>query len=72
VAVYGVEEHICPGDSFVDDTITGAINDDPVSEPVLRRGSDCKNGGHHEILLRFASSDWGISRPDGKTEKQEF
>jgi hypothetical protein len=34
VAIYGVEEHIRPGDSFVDDTATGTTNDDPELEPI--------------------------------------
>jgi hypothetical protein len=34
VAVDGVEEHIRPGDSFVNDTTTGSTNDDPELEPV--------------------------------------
>jgi hypothetical protein len=34
VAIDGVEEHIRPGDSFVDDTATGSTNDDPELEPV--------------------------------------
>jgi hypothetical protein len=34
VAIDGVEEHIRPGDSFVDDTTTGNTNDDPGLEPV--------------------------------------
>jgi hypothetical protein len=33
VAFDGVEEHIRPGDSFVDDTTCGATNDDPYIEP---------------------------------------
>jgi hypothetical protein len=33
VAVDGVEEHIRPGDSFVDDTTCGATNGDPDIEP---------------------------------------
>jgi hypothetical protein len=33
VAVDGVEEHIRPGDSFVDDTTCGATNDYPDIEP---------------------------------------
>jgi hypothetical protein len=33
VAIDGVEEHIRPGDSFVDDTTCGATNDDPDIEP---------------------------------------
>jgi hypothetical protein len=33
VAVDGVEEHISPGESFVDDTTCGATNDDPDIEP---------------------------------------
>jgi hypothetical protein len=33
VAIDGVEEHIRPGDSFVDDTTTGSTNDDPELEP---------------------------------------
>jgi hypothetical protein len=34
VAIDGVEEHIRPVDSFVDDTTTGSTNDDPKLEPV--------------------------------------
>jgi hypothetical protein len=34
VAIDGVEEHIHPGDSFVDDTTTGTTNDDPELEPI--------------------------------------
>jgi hypothetical protein len=34
VAVGGEEEHIRPGDSFVDDTTTGSTNDDPELELV--------------------------------------
>jgi hypothetical protein len=34
VAIDRVEEHIRPGDSFVDDTTTGTTNDDPELEPV--------------------------------------
>jgi hypothetical protein len=34
VAIDGVEEHIQPGDSFVDDTTTGFTKDDPDLEPV--------------------------------------
>jgi hypothetical protein len=34
LAIDGVEEHIRPGDSFVDDTTTGTTNDDPGLEPV--------------------------------------
>jgi hypothetical protein len=34
VAIDGVQEHIRPGDSFVDDTTTGSTNDDPELEPV--------------------------------------
>jgi hypothetical protein len=34
VAIDGVEEHIRPGDSFIDDTTTGSTNDDPEIEPV--------------------------------------
>jgi hypothetical protein len=33
VAIDGVEEHIRPGDSFVDDKTCGATNDDPDIEP---------------------------------------
>jgi hypothetical protein len=33
VAIDGVEEHIRPGDSFVDDTNFGATNDDADIEP---------------------------------------
>jgi hypothetical protein len=34
VAIDGVEEHIRPGNSFVDDITTGTTNDDPVLKPV--------------------------------------
>jgi hypothetical protein len=34
VAINSVEEHIRPGDSFVDDTTTGSTNDNPELEPV--------------------------------------
>jgi hypothetical protein len=34
VAIDGVEEHIRPGESFVDDTMTGTTNDDPELEPI--------------------------------------
>jgi hypothetical protein len=34
VAIDGEEEHIRPGDSFIDDTMTGSTNDDPELEPV--------------------------------------
>jgi hypothetical protein len=34
IAVDGVEEHVCPGDVFVDDTTTGITNDDTTIEPV--------------------------------------
>jgi hypothetical protein len=34
IAVDGVEEHVRPGDAFVDDTTTGVTNDDTTLEPV--------------------------------------
>jgi hypothetical protein len=34
IAVYGVEEHVRPGDAFVEDTTTGVTNDDTTIEPV--------------------------------------
>jgi hypothetical protein len=34
IAVEGVEEHVRPGDAFVDDTTTGVTNDDTTMEPV--------------------------------------
>jgi hypothetical protein len=34
VAIDGEEDHIRPGDSFVDDTTTGSTNDEPELEPV--------------------------------------
>jgi hypothetical protein len=34
IAVDGVEEHVCHGDAFVDDTTTGVTNDDTTMEPV--------------------------------------
>jgi hypothetical protein len=40
VAIDGEEEHIRPGDSFVDDTTTGSTNDDPELEPVSHNISE--------------------------------
>jgi hypothetical protein len=34
IAVDGVEEHVCLGDAFVDDTTTGVTNDDTTIDPV--------------------------------------
>jgi hypothetical protein len=34
IAVDGVEEHVRPGDAFVEDTTTGVMNDDTAMEPV--------------------------------------
>jgi hypothetical protein len=34
IAVDGVEEHVRPGDAFVDNTTTGVTNDDTTIEPV--------------------------------------
>jgi hypothetical protein len=34
ISVDGVEEHVSPGDAFVDDTTTGVTNDDTRIEPV--------------------------------------
>jgi hypothetical protein len=34
IAVDGVEEHVRPGDAFVNDTATGVTNDDTTMEPV--------------------------------------
>jgi hypothetical protein len=34
ISVDGVEEHVHPGDAFVDDTTTGVTNDDITIEPV--------------------------------------
>jgi hypothetical protein len=34
VAIDGVEEHVRPGDSFVDDTTCGVTDDDITAEPV--------------------------------------
>jgi hypothetical protein len=34
ISVDGVEEHVFPGDAFVDDTTTGVTNDDTTIEPV--------------------------------------
>jgi hypothetical protein len=34
ISVDGVEEHVHPGDAFVDDTTTGVTNDDTTIEPV--------------------------------------
>jgi hypothetical protein len=34
VAIDGVEEHVRPGNSFVDDTTCGVTDDDITSEPV--------------------------------------
>jgi hypothetical protein len=34
MALDGVEEHVRPGDAFVDDTNTGVTNDDKKNDPV--------------------------------------
>jgi hypothetical protein len=34
ISVDGVEEHVHPGDAFVDDTTTGVTNDDTTIDPV--------------------------------------
>jgi hypothetical protein len=34
ISVDGVEEHVRPGDAFVDETTTGVTNDDTTMEPV--------------------------------------
>jgi hypothetical protein len=34
IAVDGVEEHVLPGDAFVDDTTTGVTNDNTIIESV--------------------------------------
>jgi hypothetical protein len=34
VAIDDEEEHVRPGDSFLDDTITGVMNDDTTMDPV--------------------------------------
>jgi hypothetical protein len=34
ISVDGMEEHVRPGDAFVDDTTTGVMNDDTTMEPV--------------------------------------
>jgi hypothetical protein len=34
ISVDGVEEHVRPGDAFVDDTTTGVTNDDTTMEPL--------------------------------------
>jgi hypothetical protein len=40
VSVDGAAEHVRPGDSFVDDTTTGVINDDTTMDPAPVEVSD--------------------------------
>jgi hypothetical protein len=49
VAIDGEEEHIRPGDSFVDDTTTGTTNDDSELEPVSHVISDLTSS--EEMLI---------------------
>jgi hypothetical protein len=49
VAIDGEEEHIRPGDYFVDDTATGTTNDDSELEPVSHVISDLTSS--EEILI---------------------
>jgi hypothetical protein len=51
VAIDGEEEHIRPGDSFVDDTTTGYTKDDPKLEPVS-----------HDISELTTSEEIGIAK----------
>jgi hypothetical protein len=59
VAVDGVEEHIRPGDSFVDDTTCGATDDNVNMEPVqasvtnLTNSEDGLLGRMEEIIQLF-------------------
>jgi hypothetical protein len=59
VAVDGVEEHIRPGDSFVDDTTCGVTDDNVDMEPVpasltnLTYGEEALVGRMEEIIQFF-------------------
>jgi hypothetical protein len=69
VAIDGEEEHIMPGDSFVDDTTAGITNDDSELEPVSHVISDLTSSEETLIasmeeiiqffldLLQFAGGD---------------
>jgi hypothetical protein len=54
VAIDGEEEHIRPGDSFVDDTTTGSTNDDPELKPVS-----------HDIYELTTSEETLIAKMEG-------
>jgi hypothetical protein len=49
VAVDGEEEHVHPGDSFVDDTTTDMTNDDTTMEPVPAEVKELMQSEEHLI-----------------------
>jgi hypothetical protein len=58
VEVNGVEEHISPGDSFVDDTTCGVTDDNADMEPVpasVTNLTDCEEAlvGRMEEIIQF-------------------
>jgi hypothetical protein len=69
VAIDGLEEHIRPGDSFIDDTTTGSTNDDPELKPIpteqaeltMSEESLVAEGGKYTIFPR--STTGNMRRP---------
>jgi hypothetical protein len=58
VAVDREEEHVCPGDSFIDDTTTGVANDDMTMEPVPAEVKELTQSeedliGQMQIIIHF-------------------
>jgi hypothetical protein len=58
VAIYGEEEHVRPGDSFVDDTKTGMTNDNTKMDPVPVEVKELTQSeddfiGHMQTIIHF-------------------
>jgi hypothetical protein len=58
VSVYGDEEHVQPGDSFLDDTTTGVMNDDTTMDPVPVEVTDLTQSeddliGQMQTIIQF-------------------
>jgi hypothetical protein len=74
VAIDGEEEHIRPGDSFVDDTTTGTTNDDSELEPVSHVISDLTTSeetliAKMEEIIQFFLDLLQVTRGDLAPEK---
>jgi hypothetical protein len=74
VAVDGVEEHIRPGDSFVDDTTCGVTDDNVDMEPVPASVTNLTNGeealvGRMEEIIQFFLDLLQVTGGDPAPEK---